>query len=270
LHMGNNSSGLMKKIVIWTAVFLVSIIAGLLFASIFHPEKTLPVIFFSAILALGAFFLGGYFLKLPEKVSCSKTDIMSSIFTLNPTFLFNTLHNITALNMADPELAGETTRQLADYMRLIMEAEKRQYTLVNQEIRCAELLLDIERKRLGSRFRLVRDLDPVCMEFVVPSLILQPFVMNAVNHGVETCAQKAEIILATYCDDQRVIIEISDTGKGLEIENLSKITSTDRSIGNVFRRLESLYGDNFELNIEALAPSGTRVRLSLPKMYQEI
>jgi LytS/YehU family sensor histidine kinase len=188
---------------------------------------------------------------------------------LSSLFLFNTLHNIAALSMIQPQQAGAITKLLADYIRLTFELEKNQFTLLSQEIKCVDLYLRIEQARLGNKFKVVYDIQRECLEAKVPALVLQEFVENAVRHGAERHSGKVDIIISAQIDNNRLILEVSDTGHGIDPGQVAKIFDSKKNLAKIFQQLTALYDKNFSLDIEPLVPSGTRISVKLPAQYIE-
>ncbi len=181
-------------------------------------------------------------------------------------FLFNTLHNISALALLDSTKASVTVEKLAEFIRSTTELSKQKTTLLAQELKCVELYLGIEKARFGARFEIISDIDPACLEAQVPSLLLLPIVENAVRYGVERSDLTTQVILSGRKVDNCIVVEISDTGQGISAEQVKTVLQGDGSLAELNDRLHHLFGEAAQMRIEALAPSGVRVKITIPQM----
>jgi len=185
---------------------------------------------------------------------------------VSPVFLFNSLHNIAALALVDPAKAGHTAEQLADYIRTVREMGNSEFTLLAQELKCADLYLKIEKSRFAENLQIIQDIDPTCLEIKVPTFILQPIVENAVRHGVELSAEPTQVILSAHCFGTHLILEVTDTGKGISAADIADSVNGP-SLSLIRKRLNNHFGKEATLELEALVPNGTRVQLSFPKIF---
>lgn len=188
---------------------------------------------------------------------------------INQLFLFNTLHNVAALTLVDSEKARHVIEMLAEYIRAVQEMNREEFSLLAQEFKCAETLLDIEKSRLGDRLEIVKEIQQSCSEVRVPSLILQPLVESAVRHGVELNYKMTQVILSGKCDESKVVIEISDTGRGFEDEIGRESALSEMGFDQIKEQLKHFYGDLASMKVTALAPSGTRVKLVIPRTHKK-
>ena len=177
---------------------------------------------------------------------------------LNPHFLFNSLHSISALTAVDPVRAREMCVLLSDFLRSSLALGARDGIPLREELALAHLYLNIERLRFGSRLRVEENLEPGCEECRVPALLLQPLVENAVKHGVANLLEGGSI---------RLSARRTATGVALAIENEFDPEAARGTGGlgqaNVKRRLEVRYGR--EAVFRAAPESSVyRVELLLP------
>lgn len=188
---------------------------------------------------------------------------------INSVFLFNTLHNVSALTTVDPQKAGEIIEKLAMLIRAFTEMAKYEYSLLNEEFKYVDLYLAIEKARFGERLDIVRNIAPECLEIKVPSFLLLPIVDNCIRHGVEVYEKSVKIFLTAELRADNAVIEISDTGKGIDPAKAAEIMEKGSSLALLNKRLAEYYRNRAKINVEALAPSGTRVRLIVPRVLQE-
>lgn len=183
---------------------------------------------------------------------------------IDSVFLFNTLHNISALTSLSPEKASRTIEQLATFIRSISDLNGTKTTLLNEEIRIAELYLQIEQARFGERIRITKKIDATSLEVRVPCFMLLPLVENCVRHGIEVYDQNVEIFISTNRKDDGVVVEIGDTGEGIENEDVSMLSKGDMGLNCVKNSIKGFFGKKAQLTVEGLVPSGTRISLFLP------
>ncbi|HVP00503.1 MAG TPA: histidine kinase [Bryobacteraceae bacterium] len=105
---------------------------------------------------------------------------------INPHFLFNSLNSITALTTVDPAKAREMCILLSDFLRSTLGLGEREAVSWKEELALSRTYLDVEQVRFGSRLRVEIDVDEACADCMVPPLVLQPLVENAVKHGIAT------------------------------------------------------------------------------------
>ena len=260
-------------------------VMGIVFSVIFNSSMVSVVVYSILVCTLGSGLHALLYRKsveLNKNVSVNKGNINFATsekdnhvkklfpFQLDSTFLFNTLHNISALCIVDPVRARHTIEKFSQYLRTLMNMDGKKFTILAEELKCAHYLLQIEKLRLGDRLEIEMDIDQDCLEFEIPCFILQPLVENAIQHGVEMCERKVKVVLAVYIKGENTIVEIRDEGKGITTAQIESVLNMDKSLAKLYEFLTSLYGSFFHMNIEALDPSGTRICLSLPRkrMYE--
>ncbi len=179
---------------------------------------------------------------------------------LNPHFLFNALHSIAELIHQDPGLAERLIVRLGELLRLVLETSNRAELTLGEELEFIRGYLDIEQMRLGERLRVQWDIASDVLPLRVPSLILQPLVENAIQHGIAAISAPGTLTLRARRDAGFLAIEITDTGPGV-----AKNAERPQGIGiaNTRARLQGLYGDRQSLELEQ-REAGTIVELRLP------
>jgi signal transduction histidine kinase len=175
---------------------------------------------------------------------------------INPHFLFNALHSVGALVTSDPVRADMAIERLGDLLRYTLGTEDE--VLFAQEWSFTEDYLAFEQLRLGDRLRVHLMVDPSALSSVVPPLILQPLVENAVRHGIADRAEGGRIELTAHVEDSRLVLCVRDDGHGGESGGPDGIGLT-----SVRRRLAALYGGRATLVIDGQAGFAVTVRLPL-------
>jgi len=179
---------------------------------------------------------------------------------LNPHFLFNALHSMAELVHTDPKLAEQLIVRLGELLRQVLQSSTRQEVTLAEELEFIRGYVEIEQMRLGERLRVSWDIDAGALGARVPSLILQPLVENAVQHGIAAATGAGTLIISARRDAQFLQLEIRDNGPGLTQNSVDRRQGI--GLANTRARLQRLYGDRqgFELQ----AGEGLTVRLHIP------
>ncbi len=183
---------------------------------------------------------------------------------LHPHFLFNTLHAISSLILKDPVRALEMVDRVGEFLRLSLQRSSELNTALHQEIDFLERYLAIEEVRFADRLRVNFEIDPAVRDFLVPSLILQPLVENAIRHGISRQSTSGCVtIRARFADLGATLqIEVEDNGPGL-----GAVATDAAGIGlaNTRARLDAYYGTNgASLELSPGRDTGVRAIIRLP------
>jgi hypothetical protein len=166
---------------------------------------------------------------------------------LNPHFLFNALHSIAELVHENPKLAEKLIVRLGELLRQVLQSATQQEVSLAEELEFIRGYVDIEQMRLGERLRVIWDVPPELLTARVPSLILQPLVENAIQHGIAPTAKAGTLTIRACRENAFLRLEVRDTGPGVAHESL------DRQVGiglaNTRARLQRLYGDGQKLDL---------------------
>jgi LytS/YehU family sensor histidine kinase len=180
---------------------------------------------------------------------------------LQPHFLFNTLHTISALMHTDLRAADRMLALLGDLLRESLERVGAQEVTLKQEMEFIDRYVEIERTRFRDRLRVVRTVDPGLLDAYVPNLILQPLVENAIQHGVSRRAGGGRIEIAARRAGERIVLVVSDDGPGVPDQQTSR---TGVGLANTRSRLQQLYGTAQLFEIANRPEGGFEVTLSFP------
>jgi len=181
---------------------------------------------------------------------------------VNPHFLFNTLNTIAQLIHADPVRAEATIERLAEMFRYVLTGSERGMVPLEQELAFVDGYLEIEQARFGGRLRVDRQVAPQVLDVLVPSLILQPLVENAVRHGRGQDG-RIDLTIRVQPPDSCLTIAIADQGPGMP-SNYAIGQGRGFGLHNVDQRLRKTYGEAYGLEIEANEPQGTVVTIRIP------
>jgi len=179
---------------------------------------------------------------------------------LNPHFLFNTLHSIAELVHHDPKLAEQLIVRLGELLRQVLETSRRPEISLEQELEFIRGYLDIEQMRLGDRLRVNWEVAPDALSARVPSLILQPLVENAIQHGIAAVATPGTLAIRARREAGFLRVDIADSGPGLSKETATRPQGI--GIANTRARLHALYGER--QGLELRQESGLVVSLRIP------
>ncbi len=197
-------------------------------------------------------------------------------YQLNPHFLFNTLNSISTLVLLkQTEPANAMLSRLSSFLRYTLVNEPTGRVTVAQEIETLKLYLDIERMRFEERLRTAFRIDPATEQALLPSLLLQPLVENAIKYAVSPQEAGAEITIAAQLVGPNLRITVSDTGPGLQTASasnrLSGVTfdggeqvSTGVGLANIRDRLAQAYGENHRFETMEPPEGGFAVLIELP------
>jgi two-component system, LytTR family, sensor kinase len=168
---------------------------------------------------------------------------------LNPHFLFNALNGIaTLIREGQRTRAADTVDTLSDFLRLTLRKLDSPEIPVYEELEFVEQYLRIQRLRFGSSLRATVDADPETRDALVPTLILQPLVENAVRHGVLVRAQGGMLSVSIRRRDEVLVVTVEDDGPGLGDQGAHPY-----GVGfkNSAERLAALYGDDAHMSVGA-------------------
>jgi two-component system, LytTR family, sensor kinase len=204
--------------------------------------------------------------RLQKQLADSKLQALK--MQLQPHFLFNTHHNIIGLMQAgDTQRATQMLMKLSDLLRLSLRENLGNLVPLRNEIRLLQLYLDILKVRFGERLQYQIDIQKEAEQALVPPMLLQPIVENAVKYGVEPFAKTGEIKVWIGRQGANLKLDVCDNG----IESQT-VAGFDFGVGlsNTQERLANLFGDDALLNICTNEPHrGITVSIQLPFLTQE-
>jgi len=184
--------------------------------------------------------------EFQSRIFAQEAELKALRAQINPHFLFNSLNSISALATQDPSAVRAMTLRLADFLRKSLRLGAQEFIRLEEEIGMSLSFLEIEQIRYGSRLQIMQNVEDVCKDCLVPPLILQPLIENAVVHGI------AHII-----NGGTITIEASWRGSVLHVR-IENPVDPDRSrnrkgglgLENVTKRLRAVYKDDAQLKTE--------------------
>lgn len=207
-------------------------------------------------------------LQMENTLKQSELETLQS--RINPHFLFNTLNTI--LSLAEIEDAARTKSAVTS-MAILLRAQldsARKVLRLDRELESVEHYLRIQELRFGARLRHEFEIEADASAFLVPGMIVQPFVENAVIHGIEPLERGGRVRISARLEGPALVLTVADDGFGFDASSIPERSAADRArsgmhegIANVSRRLELLYGTK-TVFIESAPGSGTKVTIRLP------
>ena len=184
-------------------------------------------------------------------------------YQLNPHFLFNSLNAVSTLVLdGNAPAATRMLAQIGDLLRTSLDSEVTAEVTLSQELAFTEGYLAIEQTRLGDRLRIDMAVPFETRDALVPSMLLQPLVENAVRYGVAPLIEGGWIAIKSALDADRLRIVIGNSGRRGEGEQ--KKNGNGIGLGNTAERLKTLYGTNFEFSLGWPEAGGCEVVLEMP------
>jgi len=160
-------------------------------------------------------------------------------------------------------MAVKTIAGLSDLLRYVLDEASDQEVPLNRELSFIERYLAIEKIRFHDRLQISIDAADETLDALVPNLILQPLVENAIRHGVSRSSASTTVTISAEERDGTLMLQVSDDGPGLT-DSPSSRASTGLGIVNSRKRLAQLYGDEYSLELENLSPHGAAARVTIP------
>ena len=185
---------------------------------------------------------------------------------INPHFLFNTLNAISALVHTSPHTADDMITDLSELFRVSLESSEEQEIPLSRELELLQHYLAIEQRRFGKRLRVEQNVAPEILNALVPTLILQPLVENAIRHGIESCADVGKIAIHARRDGGKITLSISDNGKKPVDFSLveNKLGRQGIGLANTQARLQQLYGEAQSFSVGQGGLGGWTVEIKMP------
>ena len=198
------------------------------------------------------------------EASLTSARLQALRMQINPHFLFNTLNSIAALVYVNPRAADEMLGDLSELLRRSLDSMEEQEIPLAQELEFIGAYISIEQKRFGERLRLEQSVPDELMKALVPALILQPLVENAIRHGIEPRRGPGLISIEAKQEDKHLHLIVRDNGRGLPGADLNNSARRGIGLANIQARLQGLYGQDQSFSFGRAEPQGCRVDIHLP------
>ena len=241
-----------------------------MFSSIFPLSSMLY------LMTTGAIFVNIYYTKYRNRElvnaqlegSLTKARLQVLQMQLRPHFLFNAHNAISQLIHKDPDSAERVLGNLSDLLRKSLEKFEESEIPLRRELEFIEKYLEIEQVRFGERLRIEMKIEPDTLEALVPNMILQPLIENAIKHGISPLVNGGKIEIVARRENERLLLKVADNGVGIA-EHESKKLSTGIGLVNTKSRLLHLYKEQQTFEIYSEDQKGFLVRITIPFKKQE-
>jgi two-component sensor histidine kinase len=182
---------------------------------------------------------------------------------LNPHFLFNTLHAVSALMHENTEAADRVISRLSELLRMSLDQSKPQEVPLAEEMAFLDRYLEIEQTRFADRLTVHKEIEAEAEDALVPYLILQPLVENAIRHGIEPREEPGLVAIEARRHSGRLELKVRDNGPGFP-GNGKCAPPEGIGLSNTRSRLSHLYGDDFVFELSGGAAGGLEARIEIP------
>jgi sensor histidine kinase YesM len=215
-----------------------------------HLNNTIPwrigFGFLFYILLISNYYLLIYYQNFKEKLTreselkalVKESELSSLKSQINPHFLFNSLNSISSLTMISPEKAQDMVINLSDFLRYSLSNKKETLTTFEDELKNIDRYLKIEKIRFGKRLHVEQKINIATAKLLIPGLILQPIIENAIKYGVYESTEQSDILIQSNTFDNLLEVKVSNH---YDPDFLVK-KGAGIGIRNVMSRLRIIYG----------------------------
>ncbi len=193
------------------------------------------------------------------QVLASDAELRALRSQITPHFLFNSLNSISALTSLDPAGARRMCLLLGDFLRGTLKLSSQERIPLAQELTLIDQFLAIEQVRFGARLRVESTIAPEATDSLIPPLLLQPLVENAVAHGIADLIDGGTVHIAAWIDGQRLCVAIDNPR---DVDG-SRRAGAGVGLANVRKRLDAAYGSAATCDVQ-VEPTRFQVQVSLP------
>jgi len=187
---------------------------------------------------------------------------------LHPHLLFNTIHSISALMHRDVEAADRMMGALGDLLRAVLRSAEAQEVSLAEELRLLGRYVDVMQIRFGGRLRVIFDIDPGAHEALVPCLLLQPVVENAILHGIAPTSTAGWVEIRARREDGSLRLTVRDDGPG--VPDPPARPREGIGLSSTRARLRQLYGAAHRFELANHPSGGAQVTISVPFRVRHI
>ena len=227
--------------------------------------------------------------KNSAEIFDKQTELTALQSQINPHFLYNTLESIRGQALMDDNLEiAKMVEALGGFFRYSISGKGNLVTL-RDELANINNYMMIQRYRFNNRFSLeviIDEEDEAAYDFLVPRLIIQPVVENAIFHGLEERLEGGKVSIEVIVTEENLILTVSDNGKGIGMGELEKLNDRIRSrdmqlesvkknqrntgiaLPNIHKRIQLLFGEEYGVNVYSTAGIGTDVEITIPVNYK--
>jgi sensor histidine kinase YesM len=227
-------------------------------------------------MTLGIILIATYYKKYQRRellstkleANLNRTRLQLLKMQLHPHFLFNTHNAISELIHNDPNTAERMLTTLSDLLRISLDKLEVEEVPLQQELEFVEKYIQIEQMRFQERLKFKMNIDSDTLDAIVPNMILQPLIENAVKHGITPLKKGGTVELSAYKKKNQLHIKVSDDGVGLP-DGEGKFVIKGIGLSNTKARLLHLYKDKQSFEINPNNEKGFVVLLKIPFKKEE-
>ncbi len=202
--------------------------------------------------------------RLEARLAEARLDALK--MQLQPHFLFNTLHAVSALMHRDVAAADRMIARLSELLRLSLDTNGAQEVALSRELELLESYLEIERIRFQDRLTVDVDVAPEALGANVPNLLLQPLVENSIRHGIAKRRGPGRVEISASRSGDTLELAVRDDGVGLATAGGN---GNGIGLGNTRLRLEQLYGAGHRFELRERSGGGLEVAIAIPFRTEE-
>jgi two-component sensor histidine kinase len=193
----------------------------------------------------------------------TQANLQTLKMQLQPHFLFNSLNAVSSLIHENPDAADDMVGSLSQFLRTTLDVSSENEVSLRRELEFVECYLEIQQVRFGERLRILRQIDPMAMDAMVPPLILQPLVENAIRYGIEPRETGGSVTIRAAREGEVLRLQISDDGMGFKDGQMPG-SGIGVGLSNTKTRLQELYGPKHRFILTANQPNGACVNIEIP------
>ena len=199
-----------------------------------------------------------------QRVALVRSELRALRAQISPHFIYNTLTTIASFIRTDPDRARELLTLFADFTRKAFRGPQDEFASLADELVYVHQYLLFEQARFGERLAVRYRVEPEVLNAIVPTLVVQPLVENAVKHGMESGSGRGTVSIIAEDRDDECWIAVRDNGCGFDAARLQGGDSGG-ALANIDRRLRETFGPSHGLAIDSQPGAGTTVRMRIPK-----
>lgn len=196
-----------------------------------------------------------------------QAELMALQSQINPHFLYNTLEMVNWMaERNEKENVQTVIQKMSTFYRLVLSKGKDIVT-IREELALCETYLTIQQMRFQGRIQYERDVDDEILDYLIPKITLQPFVENAILHGIIASIEgRGTLSINGWEEDGRIILAVMDDGAGMAEEDREKSNSKGSHYGmkNIGLRLSVYYQEDIKIEVESTKGVGTCVSINIP------
>jgi LytS/YehU family sensor histidine kinase len=183
---------------------------------------------------------------------------------LHPHFLFNALNSISTLLRSDTRAAQEALASFSELLRLALHHSTHPEVTLREDLEFLARYIEIQQTRLGDRLCFAQAVPPEVMDCLVPALLLQPLVENAIRHGLEPSPNPGLVRVVVRPQAERLVLTVEDNGAGFSRKEHERSEGAGIGLQNLTSRLQTLYGAAQKIEFVHRTEGGVTVTVEIP------